>query len=300
MTKTLICVLGPTASGKTSLAIELAKHYDTEVVSADSRQFYKEMSIGTAKPSVDELQQVPHHLVGHISIQQAYSAGDFANEARSILDHIFTTKNTALLVGGSGMYVHALINGLDVFPAVPEAIKTYWRNFQNNHTVEQLWRELQIRDATYAEVVDKHNPQRIVRAIEVCEAGDKSYSDYLSQSESHFPYQVKKVAIDWEREQLYQRINLRVDNMMEAGLLEEVQALIPFRNANALQTVGYKEIFDYLDGNCTLLEATECIKQNTRRYAKRQLTWLRNKEEGVVWVKPGEHLLADLSQFRLI
>ncbi len=281
---TLICVLGATASGKTKLAIDIARKLNTEIISADSRQFFKEMSIGTAKPTEEELSQAQHHFIGHISIHQSYSAGEFAADAKAVLNALFKNQSTAVLVGGSGMYVQALTQGLDSFPEIPDPVRQQMKEWKSTYTVEELFEKLQQVDPLYSKQVDRNNPQRILRALEVFETAQKPYSEFLSQEGNSLPYSIKKVAIDWPRELLYQRINQRVSVMQEMGLVDEVAGLIPHKNLNALQTVGYREVFDYLEGKSDLEMALNLVRQNSRRYAKRQLTWLRNKESNITWV----------------
>ena len=281
--KLLVAVVGPTAIGKTAMGIFLAKHFETEIISADSRQFFKEMEIGTAVPSKEELNQVPHHFVQHISIKDSFSVGDFEKEALNKLEDLFHKKNIAIMVGGSNLYVDAIIQGLDEFPEVnPELREKLNSKFQEKG-IGYLQEELQQRDPEYYQMVDLENPHRLIRALEVSITAKRPYSSFLKQKKQPRDFQHLYIGIDAPREVIYERINTRVDIMMEAGLLEEVRKLIPFRDLNALQTVGYKELFEYLDGNCSLEFAVSEIKKNTRRFAKRQLTWLR-KNPDVLWV----------------
>ncbi len=283
----LISILGQTASGKTALAVKLAKYYNTEVISCDSRQFFKEMSIGTAKPSIKEMDGIPHHFVNHISITDHYTAGKFEEDAIQQLETIFTRASTAIMVGGSGMYAQAVIHGIDDIPS-DEAIRTQLNERLQNEGIESLQKELLELDPVFYNKVDQDNPQRVIRALEVCLASGKPYSD-LRSGQKERVFQNINFAIDWDREALYERINLRVDQMVSDGLLEEAKTLYPKRDLNALQTVGYKELFAHFDGQCTLDEAIESIKQNTRRFAKRQKTWFK-KMEDVHWIKPDTNI----------
>lgn len=280
----LICVLGPTAIGKTKLAIDLAVHYNAEIISADSRQFYKEMCIGTAVPSAEELAAAPHHFIQHISVEDNYSVGKFENEADEKLQQLFEKQNHAILVGGSGLYVKAVTEGLDEFPTVEEEV----RNQLNLELVEkgltELQNELKKVDALSYENIAITNPKRVIRALAVYRASGKTYSSFLGQKKKEKRFNTLKIGITAPREIIYQRIEQRVDLMMQSGLLIEAEKLFPKRHLNALNTVGYKELFAYLQGKCTLNEAVSEIKKNTRRFAKRQLTWLNNQEKDIIWV----------------
>ena len=287
--KSLIVVTGPTAVGKTDLAIKIALNYGTEIVSADSRQFYKEMSIGTAKPTEDETAIVKHHFVDSISIQEIYSAGKFETEALATLNKIFEHHPVAVMVGGSGLFVKAVTEGFDVFPEVDPTVRENLNQIYANEAITFLQSQLRTLDPTYAAEVDLDNPQRIVRALEVSLTTGKPYSSFrATNTRGSRLFQSIKIGLNMERSQLYDRINKRVDMMIEHGLLKEVERLLPYRNLNALNTVGYAEIFDYLDGKISLEEAVERIKQNTRRFAKRQLTWFR-KDTEIVWFDPQDY-----------
>jgi tRNA dimethylallyltransferase len=287
--KSLIVVTGPTAIGKTDLAIKIALNYGTEIVSADSRQFYKEMSIGTAKPTENETAMVRHHFVDSISIQESYSAGKFEAEALTTLDKIFEHQPIAVMVGGSGLFVKAVTDGFDVFPEVDPAVRENLNQTYAKEGIAFLQSELRTLDPTYAMEVDLDNPQRIIRALEVSLSTGRPYSSFrATNTKNSRPFQTIKIGLDMERAQLYNRINKRVDMMIEQGLLKEVERLLPFRHLNALNTVGYSEIFDHLDGKISLDEAVERIKQNTRRFAKRQLTWFR-KDPDIVWFHPEDY-----------
>ncbi len=273
--KYLVVIGGPTASGKTGVAIALAQHYQTAILSADSRQFYREMHIGTAKPTVEEQAAAPHYFVDFLSIEQSYSVGDFERDALAQLDVLFQQHDLVLLCGGSGLYIKALCEGLDQFPEVPPAIRQELQQVYAEQGIEALQEELQRVDPIYYAQVDLHNPQRLMRALEVCRASQRPYSSFRKQKSAKRSFQPIYLRLDWERSQLYDRINQRVDLMIEQGLEAEAKALYPMRVLNALQTVGYQELFDYFDGTISLEEAIELIKRNSRRYAKRQMTWLR-------------------------
>lgn len=260
---------------------------DTVILSADSRQFYREMSIGTAKPSDEELTAVPHYFINSHSIQQEFSVGDYEEGALKLLDQLFKEKKAVILTGGSGLYINAVTEGFDNLPkASAELRKRLNQQFQNEG-IELLRDQLQKLDPAYYEEVDLNNPQRIVRALEVCIAAGKPFSSFRSRIKKERPFEIIKIGLIKERGELYGQINQRVDKMVEAGLVEEVRSLMPYRHLNALQTVGYSEIFDFLDGKTTLERAIALIKQNTRRYAKRQLTWFR-KDPDIKWFQPDE------------
>lgn len=280
--KTLITVIGPTAIGKTALAIQLAKFFDTEILSSDSRQFYKEMRIGTAVPEDDELQSVKHHFIQHLSIHDNYSVGDFEMQATDCLDHLFSVKDVVIMVGGSGLYNKAVIEGLDDFPKVDAEIRERLNQLLHSQGIGALQLKLQALDPDYYTVVDLNNPHRLIRALEVCLGTGKPFSSFFNQQKRQRDFNTIKIGLTAERELIYDRINRRVDIMMANGLLEEASSLFPYRHLNALQTVGYKELFEYFAGNITLEFAVSEIKKNTRRFAKRQLTWMR-KEEDIVW-----------------
>ena len=281
--KKLVVVVGPTAIGKTKLGIGLAKHFKSEVISSDSRQFFKEMRIGTAVPSVEELSAVPHHFIQHISIHQSYSVGDFEKEALLLIDKLFQTNDYVVMVGGSGLYTDAVVHGLDEFPEVPSEIRVALNTKMEEEGIESLQEELKEKDPSYYNRVDLMNPHRLIRALEVSRATGLPYSSFLKKASAKRSFETIYVGITAEREVIYNRINQRVDLMMQDGLLDEVKSLYDYRHLNALQTVGYKEIFRFLDGEIELDFALEEIKKNTRRFAKRQLTWLRKNPE-ILWV----------------
>ncbi|MBL7817426.1 MAG: tRNA (adenosine(37)-N6)-dimethylallyltransferase MiaA [Saprospiraceae bacterium] len=276
--KKLIVIGGPTASGKTAYAIQLAKQHETEIISADSRQFYKEMSIGTAKPTPAELAQAKHHLIGNLSIHNSYSVGDFERDALAILNAIFEKKDVAIMVGGTGLYIRAVCEGLDEFPEVPLSIRQEFEDLFEKQGIEFLQKILQEVDYEYFTQVDIQNPMRLIRALSVWKVSGKPFSSFRSGEKVVRNFEPVYLALDWPREVLYDRINRRVDAMMTEGLLDEAQTLYPFRHLNALQTVGYTELFAHFDGQMTLTEAVDKIKQHSRNYAKRQMTWFRKND----------------------
>ncbi|MAO09565.1 MAG: tRNA (adenosine(37)-N6)-dimethylallyltransferase MiaA [Flavobacteriaceae bacterium] len=279
---TLICVVGPTAIGKTKLAIELAQAFNTQIISADSRQFFKEMSIGTAVPSAKELAAAPHHFIQNKTIFEPYSVGDFETEAIQLLDKLFTENDVVIMVGGSGLYVDAVTKGLNDFPKISKQTREELNSELDEKGLESLQKELKDKDPLYFSKVDIQNPHRIIRALEVIRTSGKPYSSFLNQKKKERTFKTIYVGLTAERQIIYDRINKRVDIMMEAGLFKEVAELVPHKNLNALQTVGYRELFDHLDGNSTLEEAVSEIKKNTRRFAKRQNTWFK-KNESILW-----------------
>lgn len=286
MNKTLITLSGPTASGKTALSIRIAKALGAEIFSCDSRQFYKEMSIGTAVPSESELKEVPHHFIQHKSIQSPYSVGQFEKDAMDALTKYFEKQDFAVLVGGSGLYMHAVIEGIDKFPEVPEEIRTSLGERLETNGLEDLQNELQTLDPDHYQKMDTQNPSRVLRALGVSLAAGQPYSSFLGQEKTKRPFSELPLTVDIPRTILYDRINDRVDEMINAGLLQEVESLYPYRDLNALQTVGYQEIFDFFDQKIDLDEAIAKIKQHTRHYAKRQMTWIRRKESNAVQINP--------------
>lgn len=276
--KYLVVIAGPTAVGKTSLAIELAKQYHSIILSADSRQFYRELSIGTAKPTEEQLKQVSHYFVNNKSITELYGAGHFEKDAIKLLDELFKTYDLVFMVGGSGLYIDAVLNGVDDFIEVPEEI----RNYLNQQFVEKgldwLQQEVKTKDEAYFNSVDINNPQRLIRALEVCLFTGKPYSSFLNQAKPERHFTAIKILINTDRQKLYAQINSRVDEMMKNGLLNEASQFADRQHLNALKTVGYKELYDHMAGICTLETAIDKIKQHTRNYAKRQVTWFKNKD----------------------
>lgn len=287
----MIVILGPTASGKTNLAIRAANHYKTEIISADSRQFYKELNIGVARPSAEELAAVRHHFIAFLSIQEEYSAGRFEVEALKKADELYRHYNHVICAGGSTLYVQSFLNGLDELPS-DKTIREALNAELISRGIEALAAELKQLDPEYASVADLQNPHRVIRALEVCRITGKKYSSLRIESDKPRPFTTMKFGIGMERAELYERINKRVDLMIEAGLEEECRALYPYRHLNALQTVGYTEFFEYFDGKQSRSEAIEKIKQHTRNYAKRQLTWWRRDPE-IHWLKGNADVMLD-------
>ncbi|MDX1327684.1 MAG: tRNA (adenosine(37)-N6)-dimethylallyltransferase MiaA [Arenibacter sp.] len=283
MDKILISVVGPTAIGKTALAITLAKSFGTEIISADSRQFFREMSIGTAVPSEDELNQAPHHFIQHRSIHEDYSVGDFEREALEKIEELFIKNNVVVMVGGSGLYTDAVTKGLDYFPSVDPSIRTQLNEELLSKGIMHLQEQLKQLDSAYYEKVDLNNPHRLIRALEICIGSGQPYSSFLNKEKEPRSFRTITLGIEADRKILYDRINQRVDLMVSNGLLEEVASLKPYSALNALQTVGYRELFRYMDGELKLEDAIEEIKKNTRRFAKRQLTWLRKRAD-ILWI----------------
>lgn len=263
--------------GKTALSVQLAKHYDTVVLSADARQFYKEMSIGTARPSVQEMQGVPHEFIGHLSIHDTYNAGQYEKDVTALLPRLFKDHNIVFLTGGSGLYINAVWHGVDEFEEIPAELRGQINEQYRAQGLAYLQQEVQRLDPDYYAAADTQNPQRLIRALEVCRHTGKPYSSFRTKHRKPRDFEVIPLLINTDREVLYERINRRVDNMIEAGLVEEARALYPCRQLNALNTVGYKELFDHFDNKISLQEAIEAIRQSTRRYAKRQLTWFNNQ-----------------------
>ncbi|MFB0906702.1 MAG: tRNA dimethylallyltransferase [Spirosomataceae bacterium] len=274
----LVVIVGPTAVGKTSVAVQLAKHFACEIVSCDSRQFYKELAIGTAKPTPDEMQGVPHHFVNSHAITQNYSAGDFERDALVLFEQLFATNERIIMTGGSGLFVKAITHGLDNLPEVNQEIRSDLMNRIETEGFNSLVEELKLRDPKYAAKVDLSNTQRVVRALEVCIQTGKPFSEFHINSSVKRDFEIVKIGLDLPREKLYERINLRTESMLAAGLVEEVKSVAAFRSHNALNTVGYKEVFEFLDEKTDFETMKELIKRNTRRYAKRQLTWFRNQD----------------------
>ena len=274
-TKTLIIVLGPTAIGKTSLSIQLAKHFNTEIISADSRQFYKELLIGAAPPSAKELSEVKHHFIQHLSVSQDYNVGKFEEDAIVKIEELFTKNDKVIVVGGSGLYIDAICKGFDKMPETPSEIREEVISLYKKNGIEFLQNEVQQKDPVFYNEVDRNNPQRLLRALEVMYSTNKTFSSFRNKKDKKRNFKIIKIGLETDRELLYNRINERVDIMMENGLLHEVKSLTHFKNKNSLQTVGYKELFEHLEGKITLEEALNKIKQNSRRFAKRQITWFK-------------------------
>jgi len=281
MEKYLIVIAGPTGIGKTNLSISIAKKYNTDIISCDSRQFYKEMTIGTAVPSIDELAQVKHHFIQNLSIEQNYSVGKFELDALKKIKELHQKKDVIVMVGGSGLYIDAVCKGLDDFPDVPKELRDELNLRYTNEGIEPLKAQLIELDPEYHQEVDKANPHRIIRALEICISTGKTFSSFRKQQKKTRKFKTIKLILSRDREVLYDRINQRVDMMMVEGLLEEAKNVYEYKDNNALQTVGYKELFAYFDGEWDLETAISEIKKNTRRYAKRQMTWFRRDPETV-------------------
>jgi tRNA dimethylallyltransferase len=283
--KFLVVIAGPTASGKTALAIDVAKHFNTEIISADSRQFFKELNIGTAKPAPEQLHTVKHHFIDFLSVTEDYDAGKFEEEVLKLLDKLFVTKDIVIMTGGSGLYIEAVCNGFDRLPDGDEDIRKQLSELFKKQGIAALQVQLKMLDPEYFSKVDISNPQRLMRAIEVCWLTGKKYSQLRQHGKTKRNFSIIKIGLEVARKILYERINQRVDKMISAGLTDEAKSVFPFRTANPLQTVGYKELFEFFDGKISFEDAIELIKRNTRRYAKRQLTWFR-KDREFTWFNP--------------
>ena len=281
----LVVITGPTASGKTRLSVELARHYQSEIISADSRQFYREMSIGTAVPGPDELSGVKHHFIHHLSVTDNYNVSKFEADTIELLQQLYQRHDLVFLVGGSGLYIDAVCHGIDQLPDPDPDIRAGLKELLAEHGILALQNELKSVDPDYAAVVDTENPVRLIRALEIFRTTGIPYSALRKNVPRERSFRVLRIGITYPREILNQRINGRVDEMMDAGLLDEVTKLLLFRHLNALNTVGYRELFDYLDGKTSLSFAVEKIKTNSRRYAKRQMTWFGRDKE-IQWFSP--------------
>jgi len=285
--KTLVVVLGPTAAGKTDVAIRLAQQLNTEIISADSRQFYREIPLGTAAPSKEQLTLVPHYFVGNLSLQQDYNVSQYENEVLLLLENKFREHDVMILTGGSGLYIDAVCKGIDQLPDPDPEIRKSLQEKWQQQGITALQKQLQQLDPEFYGQVDRQNPKRLLRALEVCLQTGKKYSELRKNNPQERDFRILKIGLNLPREQLYDRINRRVDSMMKNGWLEEAESMFPFCHLNALNTVGYKELFAFLEGKMTLDEAVEKIKTSTRRYAKRQLTWFK-KDKDVRWFSPEE------------
>ena len=287
MTNTVIIITGPTASGKTALALQLAQHFATEIISADSRQCYKELNIGVAKPTDEELQSVHHYFINSHSIHEEVNAGTFEEYALISTEKIFQKSPVAIMVGGTGLYIKAFCESMDSMPSIPTQLRSEIIAEYERQGIEWLQNELKERDPIFWQVAEQQNPQRLMRALEVLNHTGKSITTFRNNKKTERPFHIIKIGLELPREVLYQRINLRVDKMVEAGLEQEVQSLIPLQHLNALQTVGYRELFDYFANKTPLPKTIENIKINTRHYAKRQMTWFKRDVE-ITWFAPGE------------
>tara|TARA_B110000263_G_scaffold46467_1_gene38553 strand:+ start:4884 stop:5789 length:906 start_codon:yes stop_codon:yes gene_type:complete len=286
--KNLIVIAGPTAIGKTSLSIKLAKKLKTEIISCDSRQFYKELSIGTAVPSEDELKKIQHHFIQNLSIKEGYNIGEFEKDAILKIESLFKKYNNVILVGGSGLYIDAVCKGIDILPDISKKIRENLNIQYKKNGLAWLQNEVKELDPEYFEYVDTKNPQRLMRSLETYTASGKKISSLHKKKDKKRDFNIIKIGLEIDRELLYRKINSRVDKMINDGLIEEAKDLIKYRHYNALNTVGYKELFDFLDGNSNLETAIEKIKQNTRRLAKRQITWFK-RDKSINWFTIDEY-----------
>lgn len=295
MNKYFISVVGATAIGKTVLSIQLAKHFNTEIISCDSRQFYKEMSIGTAVPSVEELAAAKHHFIQNRSIFDNYSVGQFEKDALKKITELFTKHQVVIMVGGSGLYANAVINGLDYFPEVDQEIRTNLNLQLKNNGIETLQNQLKELDIDSYNSIEIDNPHRLIRALEICIGTGKTYSEFKNKPKAPRNFKTIKVGLTADREIMYERINKRVDIMMQEGLLEEAKKLYVNKDLNALQTVGYRELFEYFEGKYSLEFAIDEIKKNTRRFAKRQVTW-NKKDTEINWFNFEDNLVTIIAE----
>ena len=283
--KTLIVITGPTAVGKTALCLDIARHFDIPIINADSRQIYQELRIGTARPTDEEQRQVKHYFVGTLRLADYYSASMYEQQVLSLLDDLFKERDYALMAGGSMMYIDAVCNGIDDIPTVDDETRETMKRRLKAEGLEALVEELRQLDPEHWEIVDRQNPRRVVHALEICHMTGKTYTSFRKAEKKQRPFRIVKIGLNREREELYARINQRVDAMMQQGLLKEAEGLYPHRSLNALNTVGYKELFEFFDGRWPLEEAIERIKGNTRRYARKQLTWFKRDPE-IRWFHP--------------
>lgn len=285
--KKLIVIVGPTAVGKTDVALSLAQHFGTEIISADSRQIYKELEIGTAKPTLEELSRVRHHFINSHSIDQSYDAGAYGRDALALIQALFNEHNTLILCGGSGLYIKAVLEGFDEMPEIPAGIRDQIIAVYELKGLNWLQQEIKEIDPDYFEQVDTNNPHRLIRALELFKASGQKASQLRVKEKRTHDFEIIKIGLELEREQLYKRIDSRMDAMIDRGLFNEAERFYPNRDLNALQTVGYREIFDYLEGKYDRDEAIRLLKRNTRRYAKRQLTWFK-KDQQIKWFQPDQ------------
>jgi tRNA dimethylallyltransferase len=290
LSKTLIVITGPTAVGKTELCLDIAKHFGIPIINADSRQIYRDLKIGTAAPTEEQLRQVRHYFVGTLGLTDYYSASMYEEQVMQLLDELFQTSDYALMSGGSMMYIDAVCNGIDDIPTVDEKTRTELKKRLADEGLEALCEELHQLDPEHYEVVDKKNPRRVIHALEICHMTGRTYTSFRTSIRKNRPFRIVKIGLTRDREIIYDRINKRVDLMMQAGLLDEARHLYHLRHLNALNTVGYKEMFTHMDGTWTLEEAIERLKGNTRRYARKQLTWFKRDPE-VTWFSPNDKQL---------
>ncbi len=286
--KVLVVLAGPTASGKTEVAIQLARHYHTEVVSADSRQVYREMNIGVNKPSEAQLASIPHHLISHTSIFDPYSAGHYITDALHVIYSLFARHDTVILSGGTGLYIKSIIDGFDAMPEVPQHVTEKWTAIWEQKGLQPLIESLQVLDPDYLTMVDQDNHSRLLRAVAVSDYSGRPFSSFRKGEKADRFFSVVPIVLDMPRKELYERIDQRVLNMIDKGWIREIEYLLPYRHLKALQTVGYTELFEVLDGKMSFDEGVKLIQQSTRRYAKRQLTWFRNQGEWN-WIHPDHY-----------
>ncbi|MBW8331360.1 MAG: tRNA (adenosine(37)-N6)-dimethylallyltransferase MiaA [Prolixibacteraceae bacterium] len=282
---TLIVVLGPTGVGKSDISIQLANYFSTDIISADSRQFFRELSIGTAVPAEEDLKSVIHHFIHSRSIHDYYNVSEYETEAIDRINQLFKTKNPLILAGGSMLYIDTICKGIDDIPTVTSEIRQEVVSWYAENGLEALQQRLLNLDPEYHGIVDLNNPKRLLHAVEICQMTGKTFTSFRKNTVRERPFRIVKIGINQDREILYRRINERVERMMEAGLLDEARSVYPYKHLNSLNTVGYKELFAYFDGNCTLDEAVDLIKRNSRKYARKQLTWFRRDNE-IAWFEP--------------
>ena len=296
--KKLVVITGPTAVGKTSLCLDIAREFEIPIINADSRQIFRELRIGTASPTPEQLKQVRHYFVGSLSINDYYSASMYEQDVMTLLDKLFQTSDYALMAGGSMMYIDAVCNGIDDIPTVDEKTRTVLKQRLEEEGIEALAEELKRLDPEHYEIVDRKNPRRVIHALEICHMTGSTYTSFRTAIKKQRPFQIIKIGLNRDREELYQRINHRVDEMMQQGLLDEARRLAGHRETNALNTVGYKELFEYFDNKWSLEEAIERIKGNTRRYARKQRTWFK-RDEKMKWFHPAqkEEITTYISQY---
>ena len=287
MDKTLIVITGPTAVGKTRLCIDIAKHFGIPIINADSRQIYKELKIGTASPTEEEMREVQHYFVRTLSLEDYYSASLYEQQVLTLLETLFKKQDYVLMSGGSMMYIDAVCNGIDDIPTIDDKTRQTIKRRLQKEGLESLCEELRRLDPEYYEIVDRQNPKRVVHALEICTMTGKTYTSFRKREKKSRPFRIIKIGLNRDRAELYDRINARVDEMMALGFLKEAEGLFPQRNLNALNTVGYKELFEYFEGRWSLEEAVERIKGNTRRYARKQLTWYK-KDDQIRWFHPDQ------------